>query len=79
MLSIGPKDGNAAKIIAETGRGKSIDYKDYQEIKVRVKELYRAWKLGKRSSRLSLESTAAYTRHGAAEKLSSLVEEICRD
>lgn len=78
MLAIGPTDGNAAKIIAETGRGVSIDYKDYQAIKDRVKTLYREWLPKKRSNPLSSESTMAYTRLGAAEKLSSLVEEICR-
>lgn len=78
LLSIGPVDGNAAKIIAETERGPSIDYEDYTGIKERIKELYRLWKPQRRSPSLSRESTQAYTRMGAAQKLSSLVEEICR-
>jgi len=78
MLSIAPAKGNAAKIIAETGRGASIDYEDFQAIKERVKELYRAWLPARRSKPLPAESTESYTRLGAASKLSSLVEEICR-
>ncbi len=78
MLSIGPAQGNAAKIIAATDRGSSIDYEDYQAIKDRLRELYRAWLPQKRSIPLAAESTVAYTRLGAAKKLSSLVEEICQ-
>lgn len=78
MLSVAPAQGNAAKIIAETGRGASVDYDDYQGIKERVRDLYRAWLPTKRSPRLAAESTDAYTRLGSAEKLSRLVEEICR-
>lgn len=75
LLSIAPPEGNAAKIIEETGRGASIDYQDQEQIELRIAALYQNWKSGG-NQKLSSDSTLAYTRKGSAQKLAEILNEF---
>jgi glycosyltransferase involved in cell wall biosynthesis len=78
LLSIGPPDGNAARIIEGTGRGKMIEYSDQKAMEARLLYLFESWQKRQRSPALSSEAVAEYTREGAARKLSQILEELCR-
>lgn len=43
MLSIGPVQGNAAKILSESDRGQMLDYEDETGIRKRIEQLYEDW------------------------------------
>lgn len=75
LLSIAPPNGNAAEIIEETGRGRSVDYEDQSNIEARLIALYESWKTSG-TERLAQDSTLAYTRRGSAEKLAGILNEF---
>ena len=69
----------AAKIIAETERGPSIDYTDHEGIKNRILSLYKDWKSKSGElTKLSSESTLAYTRKGSTQKLAQTLDQISK-
>tara|TARA_B100001115_G_scaffold184230_1_gene185783 strand:- start:2669 stop:3973 length:1305 start_codon:yes stop_codon:yes gene_type:complete len=79
LISIAPPKGNAAKIIAETERGPSIDYTDHEGIKNRILSLYKDWKSKSGElTKLSSESTLAYTRKGSTQKLAQTLDQISK-
>ena len=43
ILCIGPEDGDAARILKETGAGQTIGFGDKERIKEVVKDLYRKY------------------------------------
>jgi len=46
VLSIGPPEGDAAKLLVEAERDSMIDYEDKDQIKSRVLDQFKAWKDG---------------------------------
>lgn len=76
FISIGPKGGNAADIINETGRGDIIDYADEEAMLNRIRYLYDQWKNSNKPLRLSYESVKKYSRRGVTEKLANMIHHV---
>ncbi len=74
ILLIGPVDGDAAKVIAETQSGDSVGFADLQSLKSVLRTYYDAYK----SNTLMLNSAGyeQYARRNTTRKLAKLLEEV---
>ena len=77
MLSIGPLDGDAAKIIDEAGREAMIDYTNMQGIKDKLKLAYTQW-VNNNNVLPKIEGTGhlQFSRQSLTGKLSEVLNEI---
>ncbi|KAB1062663.1 glycosyltransferase family protein [Salibacter halophilus] len=80
LLSIGPVDGNASKIIESAERGDMIDYSDKASIKDAIMNSYENWKQSKKETeKFSLsKKVLEYSRKGQAKELIKIIEN-CRN
>ena len=71
ILAIGPKDGDAASIINETGSGTMVDFDDKQKLKTTILHYYRDFKMKK----LVIKSTdiQKYHRKNLTRKLAEVI------
>ena len=77
LLSIAPPEGNAAEIIQECKRGKSLDYKNKEGIKARILELFENWQKSKGFKvQEDLEPSLKYTREGSTKMLAEILNEF---
>ncbi|MGB0979816.1 MAG: glycosyltransferase [Croceimicrobium sp.] len=77
LLSIAPPEGNAAEIIQECKRGKSLDYKNKEGIKARILELFGNWQKSKGFKvQEDLEPSLKYTREGSTKMLAEILNEL---
>jgi hypothetical protein len=75
LLAVGPPQGNAARLIQETGRGTTLEYGAQAKIKAKVQELFEQWQAnGCKPLRLKADAVASYTREGVALQLKEILE-----
>ncbi|MCK5765308.1 MAG: hypothetical protein KAH26_04970, partial [Bacteroidales bacterium] len=77
VLSVGPVDGDAAGILADTAREKIFDYKDKQAFKQKLMQLYLSWKSnGRKLDKLDTGMLDKYSRRSSARKISEIMNKI---
>ena len=77
VLSVGPVDGDAAVILADTSREKILDYKDKQAFKQKLMQLYLSWKSnGRKLDKLDTGMLDKYSRRSSARKISEIMNKI---
>ncbi|MBK9456576.1 MAG: hypothetical protein IPO24_13790 [Bacteroidetes bacterium] len=74
VLAIGNLQGDAAKIIHETGAGLVADFKDKQAIKNAVSTIYKQFKSGELKS--DTAGIAHYSRQNITKKYAELLSRI---
>ncbi|NNF02676.1 MAG: glycosyltransferase [Bacteroidia bacterium] len=80
MLSIGPVDGNAAKIISECDRGSMIDYENKDAMKEQLIDSMKTFKLNASVPKLVMNSSLLnYSRKGQTEQLAKVLNEISKN
>jgi glycosyltransferase involved in cell wall biosynthesis len=74
LLSVGPPDGDASKIIHETGRQEMINYNDKEVFKKSLLAYYERWKNSKgKLEKLDADMLDQYTRKSSAKKMSIIM------
>ena len=75
ILGIGPVDGDAAKILVETGAGVMVDFEDEKATKDAILNYYNRYSKGL----FQLDSTAIdkYSRRTLTEELAKLLDSLC--
>ncbi len=74
ILCIGPKDGDAAFILAETHTGQTIGYNDVEALKTQVLKYYNQYKKGVLKS--EGKNIEKYSRKNLTQKLAELLDLI---
>jgi hypothetical protein len=76
ILCIGPTDGDCAKILAETGNGTTIDFKDKPGLKKAIWNFYLAYK----ANQLKVEGrgVSRYSRKSLTESLAKNLTSIIK-
>lgn len=74
ILMMGPKKGDAAKIIEETKTGFVCDFEDYSNLKSVILNLYSAYKSG--TLEVEAENKAAYHRKRLTQGLATILKNI---
>ena len=72
VLAIGPEDGDAARIITETGAGKTIDFEDKEKIKAVIQEYYQNY-LNSSLPTIENREVERYSRKALAREYTSLL------
>lgn len=72
IFAIGPKDGDANKIIINTNSGKMVDYKDSDETYMLIKEMYENWETNNFQYKFNVEQ---YSRKNQAKQLAEIFNE----
>lgn len=75
MLSIGPTDGDASKILASCNRSPMLDYSDTKNIKNELRLLYEKWIDSTEPIKVVGDEHCIYSRKNLTYKLASLFEE----
>jgi glycosyltransferase involved in cell wall biosynthesis len=76
ILCIGPKDGDAAQVIADTNSGYIVDKDDVAGIQQTIKQLYARYKTGK--TKMESKGIDRYSRRQLTADLSERLNYICR-
>ncbi len=76
ILGIGPPEGEAGRILAETGAGKMIDYTDEARMEAFITEAYRAWETGKSFMAAKPETIEQYSRKFQTGILAGVLNEL---
>ncbi|TAL62891.1 MAG: glycosyl transferase family 1 [Bacteroidetes bacterium] len=74
ILSIGKENGDAARIIKETGAGTICDFEDKTKIKTEISRFYELFKQKKLS--ITLADTSAYSRRNQTEALAGILNHL---
>lgn len=77
ILSLGPPQADVAKILEETQSGQHFTYKDKNEIKNYVKQVYNTWKNG--STRFSPKNIVQFSRENLTRQLAALLDRLTED
>lgn len=75
ILAIGPKDGNAAKILNGCGKSPMIDYSDQTEIAERLMDAIRQFQVDRQLTTDGNDSFQQYSRKGTAKQLAHFLNE----
>ncbi|MDT8394342.1 MAG: glycosyltransferase family 4 protein [Bacteroidales bacterium] len=79
ILSVGPTDGDAARIIKDTGREPMLEYGDKEGFRSVLLSLYHTWQEHKGAMpRLNTAMLDKYSRKASAEKISGIMNEIIK-
>ena len=71
ILSVGPTEGDAAKILSNSGRDQMSDYENKSSFKAQLKKYYNHWKKNNgRAYRHTSSDLSHYTRKEQTRKLS---------
>lgn len=76
LISIGPVDGDAAKILNECKRSPMMDYSEKEAIKEELSRLYSLWKREDQSVKISGDEHQFYSRENLTSRLVDLFEEV---
>ncbi len=74
ILAIGPEQGDAARIIHDTGAGKVINFEDGEKMKRHLLKLFQQYKKGNLS--VAEADITPYTRKAATERLAHLLTDM---
>jgi glycosyltransferase involved in cell wall biosynthesis len=75
LLSIGPTQGDAAKIILDCKREPMIDYSDKEQIKSRIQDLFEQWKESEYRPKLKDQTHEKFSRKNLTKTLAQLLSE----
>jgi glycosyltransferase involved in cell wall biosynthesis len=75
ILSIGPKDGNAAEILSMCGKETMLDYSDKIGMRTMISSAYDGYKSGNLSRVTGNEIYRNYSRLGCTEQLSNVINQ----
>jgi uncharacterized protein YceH (UPF0502 family) len=73
ILGVGPKDGDAAEILAQTNTGRMFEFNDIQEIKNEVKRQYKN-RQKRLTQKVNREEIRKYSRQKLTEELVEVFE-----
>ncbi|MEZ4735133.1 MAG: glycosyltransferase [Caldilineaceae bacterium] len=76
ILALAPLDGPAAKLIAETVTGYTVDSEDSAEIGQTLQQLYTAWQEQRFAYTPHTALVNQYSRRAAAEKLAAIFDQV---
>lgn len=76
ILSIGPKDGNAAEILSMCGKETMLDYSDKIGMRTLIASAYDSYKSSNLSRVTGNEIYRNYSRLGCTEQLSNVINQI---
>ena len=68
ILGIGPKNGDAAKILHETNMGKMFEFEEIEEVRDEIEKQYENWQKGIKP-KVNKEEIRKYSRRKLTEKL----------
>lgn len=74
VLSIGPEDGDSAKIINETGTGYTVGFQNKEKMKMHLLKLYSAYKTG--TNLFNIRGIEKYERKNLTADLVSIMENL---
>ena len=76
ILSIGPKDGNAAEILSMCGKETMLDYSDKIGMRTMISSAYDRYKSGNLARVSGNEIYRNYSRLGCTEQLSNVINQL---
>ncbi|MDB9709927.1 hypothetical protein OAB13_08550, partial [Salibacteraceae bacterium] len=76
ILSIGPKDGNAAEILSFCGKEGMLDYSDKKGIKQMISNAFVSYLSNKELANTGNENYKNYSRLGCTEQLNDVINQI---
>ena len=77
ILSVGPKDGDAAQILLETGRKEMLEYQDKETFKQHLLQMYMEWKDNNgKLSQLDVSILDKYSRHSSAKSIAKIMHDL---
>lgn len=77
MLSIGPKTGDAARILADVGRDDMLDYNDLTGIKEQILSHYKHWKSGEtKEAETNNEAHTRFSRTAQSSAYAKLITTV---
>ncbi|MCK4716181.1 MAG: glycosyl transferase family 1, partial [Candidatus Marinimicrobia bacterium] len=68
ILGIGPKDGDAAEILAQTNTGRMFEFNEIQEVRNEIKRQYKNWQKGL-TQKVNRKEIMKYSRRKLTERL----------
>jgi hypothetical protein len=78
ILSIGPMDGDASKILSQAGRDAMIDYSDIDQIKLQINTYYQKWlEQDKYNFKHSTSDFRKFSRYASAEQFAEILKTLC--
>lgn len=79
VLGVGPADGDAAALLAETGGGAMFARDDVDGIAAALREHYAAWAAGAPQKGAAWSAVAPYTRLAQTETLAGVIRQLNED
>ncbi|HEX7070572.1 MAG TPA: glycosyltransferase [Rhodothermales bacterium] len=76
VLGLGPANGDAARILRDTGGGEMIGFDSVDEVSELVGRHYRAWRAGTPVGGAAPEKAERYSRRAQAEELAAVFESV---
>jgi len=76
ILSIGPKDGNAAEILSFCGKEGMLDYSDNKGIKQMISNAFVSYLSNKELANTGNENYKNYSRLGCTEQLNNVINQV---
>ncbi len=73
VLALGPVDGDAARILQETGGGRMFDFDDVDGVRAFLHAHYEAWRAGSPMQGAPPDRIARYSRREQARRLAALL------
>lgn len=73
VLALGPADGDAARILQETGAGRMFDFDDTDGVRAFLRTHYEAWRAGSPLQGAPPDRIARYSRREQARQLAALL------
>ena len=78
VLSIGPVDGDASKILSQAGRDPMLDYSEKDKIKEQISVYYNRWlEQNKYNFKHSSSDFRKFSRYASAKQLAEILKTLC--
>ena len=76
VIGIGPADGDAARVLRESGAGTLFDFDDVEGIAIELRSRYDDWQSGRPLEGAPADAARRYSRRTQAEELAALLGRI---
>ena len=76
VICLGPRDGDAAKVLDETGAGVTVSFNDANGIKKMMEDVFKRYESG--SLRLDGRQSVQYSRRSLSQQLSMLLDTLVK-
>ena len=73
VLALGPRDGDAARLLADVGGGRLLDWDDADGVEAVLRDAYAAWERGEPQPGAAPDALAPLARPAQARELAALV------